>query len=191
MAVGYGLGQRAPLQAGSAAVPQAVQSAPAPVVPQSPASVAAPVVAPVLPADAAPVAPAGAASVVAALGSPTVPAVIERPDPAAIPKPLQDTLEQRYADVAARAARGRVANPRGVRRPAQDFWSLQVGLSDSAAGALRLAGAGATGRAEVWVGTVPTRPQGQNQDGGPVGRVRGRYASRAQAVQNLQNGPTP
>ena len=191
VAVGYGLGQRAPAAGGgSAAVPQAVQSAPAPVVPQSPASVAAPVVAPVLPADAAPVAPAGAASVVAALGSPTVPAVIERPDPAAIPKPLQDTLEQRYADVPP-ALREAVLQTRAVfDDPTQDFWVLQVGIADSVSGALRLLEQTRQAGVEAWV--QDRAYPGHKDKTKTVGLwavYAGRYASRAQAVQNLQKWP--
>jgi septal ring-binding cell division protein DamX len=152
--------------------------------------VAAPVVAPVLPADAAPVAPAGAASVVAALGSPTVPAVIERPDPAAIPKPLQDTLEQRYADVPP-ALREAVLQTRAVfDDPTQDFWVLQVGIADSVSGALRLLEQTRQAGVEAWV--QDRAYPGHKDKTKTVGLwavYAGRYASRAQAVQNLQKWP--
>jgi len=188
VAVGYGLGQRAPTVV--APSPQAVQPAPAPVAPQSAASVAVPVVAPVAPAEAAPVALTEASPVAAVIGPPTVHAVAERPDAAASPKPLQDTQEQRYAAVPP-ALREAVLHTRAVfDDPVQDFWVLQTGLSDSAAGALRLLEQARQAGAEAWV--QDRAYPGHKDKTKMVGLwavYAGRYASRAQAVQNLQKWP--
>jgi hypothetical protein len=74
--------------------------------------------------------------------------------------------------------------------PAQDFWVVQTGLSDSAAGALRLLELARQAGAEVWV--QDRAYPGHKDKTKMVGLwavYAGRYASRAQAVQNLQKWP--
>ncbi len=179
VAVGYGLGQRAPMPV-AAAAPQAVQPTPAPVAQQGAAPVAV----------AAPTPPAESASVAAATVQPPAPAVAERPAAAAAPVPVQETLAQRYAPLPP-ALREAVLHTRAVfDDPAQDFWVLQTGLSDSAAGALRLLEQARQAGAEAWV--QDRAYPGHKDNTRMVGLwavYAGRYASRAQAVQNLQKWP--
>jgi len=180
-AVGYGLGQRDAPVAGAAA-PQALDAAPAPGQGAAPlASVPAPAVV--------------AASVDAPGGTPLaaapVPlqAVAERLTPeAATPAPRQDAAEQRYAALPA-ALREAVLRTRAVfDDPAQDFWVLQIGLADSAAGALRLLDQARQAGVEVWV--QDRIYPGSKAPAAPVWAVyAGRHANRAQAVQNLQEWP--
>jgi type II secretory pathway predicted ATPase ExeA/septal ring-binding cell division protein DamX len=185
VAVGYGLGQRASTPV-VAAVPQAVQPTPGAPAPQ----VTAPVAAPVASAEAAPTPPAEPTSVAITPVQPPSPAVAERPTAAAAPVPVQEALEQRYAAVPP-ALREAVLHTRAVfDDPAQDFWVLQVGIADSSSGALRLQEQARQAGAEVWV--QDRAYPGHKDKSKMVGLwavYAGRYASRAQAVQNLQKWP--
>jgi type II secretory pathway predicted ATPase ExeA len=189
VAVGYGLGQRSPA-AGAASVSQVVRPTPAAAAPQVTAPVVTPVAASLASAEVAPTPSAEPASVAAATVQPPAPAVAERPTVAAPPVPVQEPLERRYASLPP-ALREAVLHTRAVfDDPAQDFWVLQTGLSDSAAGALRLLEQARQAGAEAWV--QDRAYPGHKDNTRMVGLwavYAGRYASRAQAMQNLQKWP--
>jgi len=187
VAVGYGLGQRRPL-VGQALAPAAQ--------PPAPAVAAVPVA--VVPVAPAPLASAAAASAPEGV-APAAPVAHSEPPPpaqadavrpaAAVPLPEPHAAEQRYA-LLAPALREAVVHTRAVfDDPAQEFWVLQIGLSSSAVGALRLLKLAQQTNAEVWVQDRIYYPGTQNQ-AAPVWAVyAGRYATRAQAVQKLQEWP--
>ncbi|WP_052382538.1 AAA family ATPase [Comamonas granuli] len=176
VAVGYGLGQRS-APAAMAAAPQALDGAPAPV--PGPGAE---------PAASAPHGAAEAALPAAAPAPPPEETEAERPVAAAPPMPPQDATGQRYAALPA-ALREAVLRTRAVfDDPAQEFWVLQIGLADSAAGALRLLEQARQPGTEVWV--QDRIYPGSRAPAAPVWAVYvGRHASRAQAVQNLQEWP--
>ena len=186
VALGYVLGQRASTPV-LAAVPQAVQPMPAP---QVTASVERPVTAPLVSAVVVPAPIAEPAPVAINPVPPPAPALTEGPAAAPAPVAAQEPLEQRYAPLPP-TLREAVLHTRAVfDDPAQDFWVLQVGIADSASGALRLQEQARQAGAEVWV--QDRAYPGHKDKTKMVGLwavYAGRYASRAQAVQNLQKWP--
>jgi len=186
VAVGYGLGQHRPL--GEQALAPAAQP-PAPVVAAVPIAavpvVSAPLASTVIasaPEDVAPAAPV-------AHSEPPPPAQADAGRPAAAPLPEPHAAEQRYA-LLAPALREAVLHTRAVfDDPAQEFWVLQIGLSSSAMGALRLLKLAQHTNAEVWVQDRIYHPGAQGQ-ATPVWAVyAGRYATRVQAAQKLEEWP--
>lgn len=165
-AVGYGLGQRA--------VPVPAVAAPMPAAALAVEPVASPPVAAASDGAAAmavpPDAPASAAAAAAPSAEPAT-ALAERY--AGLPGPLRDA----------------VLHTRGVfDDPAQDFRVLQIGLAADAAGALRLLDQ-AREAGEVWVQDRQYAPEAGRA--GLWAVYAGRYATREQAVQALQQFSAP
>lgn len=189
VAVGYGLGQRAPTPL-VAAAPHVVQPMLGATAPHVTAPVTAPVAAPLASAEVAPAPPAEPTSVAIAPVRPPSPAVAERQAATAVPATVQQTLEQRYAGLHPLLHEA-VLNTRAVfDDPAQQFWVLQVGVADSPGGALRLLEQARQTGTELWV--QDRAYPGHKDKTKMVGLwavYAGRYASRAQAVQNLQKWP--
>ncbi|WP_119966473.1 AAA family ATPase [Simplicispira lacusdiani] len=184
-AVGYGLGQRAaPVQ-----VPTPAAAAPVPAA----ASAALPVAPP-------PVAAASgdSAAVPTLPGAPASAAALQPPEPAAAPAAVvpatppaagsATALAERYAQLPL-ALREAVLHTRSVfDDPAQDFRVLQIGLAADAAGAQRLLEQ-AREAGEAWVQDRQYAPQAGRP--GLWAVYAGRYASREQAVQALQQFSAP
>ena len=72
--------------------------------------------------------------------------------------------------------------------PAQEFWVLQIGIAGDSAGALRLLARAREAGGEPW---AHDRMYANQQGGNAVlwAVYMGRYASREQALQALQNLP--
>ncbi|MBA4112223.1 MAG: ATPase [Verminephrobacter sp.] len=194
MAVGYGLGQqRGPV----ATAPRPVQEAPPPGQATSPVTLAATAVLPggtgAEPAASAPVAalPPPPEPAAGALTSAVAAAPREAVSPASVAfgsGPAASVETTRYAHLPA-LLRDAVLQTRAVfDDPAQEFWVLQIGIAGDSAGALRLLARARETGVEPW---AHDRMYPSQQGGNAVlwAVYMGRYASREQALQALQNLP--
>jgi len=196
LAVGYGLGQHYSASAPAAALVQeaavrkdsvepAPPSAPAALAaePLAPSPASAPVATPVPEPEPGVGEMAGAVVVASPQPSPVVSA-------ASLAGPATASLAARYGHLPV-PLRDAVQQTRAVfDDPAQEFWVLQIGIAGDAAGALRLMDRAREAGAESW---VHDRMYPSQHGGHAVlwAVYMGRYASREQAVQVLQNLPAP
>lgn len=110
--------------------------------------------------------------------------------PSGAPEAAPGAVSQRYAALAP-ALREAVLRTRAVfDDPAQEFWTLRIGIAANAEGAQRLLALARQSQEPVWV-HERAHPSG-NADAPPVWAVYvGRHTDRAQAGQSLEQWPAP